>query len=95
MVPAILLRSEKDAVSDEVKGFVFGETRKRSVEFFGAAPDRVSFAGGGIGNVNGPRIGANLKKGKTLLEAVDGTKAICLPSADQRGVESRSTDGAR
>src|SRR2546430_1588787 len=71
MVPAVLLGSEKDAVSDEVQGFIFSEIRERSVLLFAAVPDCVSFAARGIGNVNSPRIGANLKKRKTLLEAVD------------------------
>src|SRR5437899_5605577 len=90
MVPAVLLGSEKDAVSDEVQGFIFSEIRERSVLLFAAVPDCVSFAARGIGNVNSPRIGANLKKRKTLLEAVDADEDNLL-AVDRKSTRLNSS----
>src|SRR5215469_488810 len=81
MVPAILFRSENDAVPREVKRLVCGKIRKRSLELIGAVPDRVSFTGNGISNINRPGIGTYLKKGKTLFEAVDADKGDLLAVA--------------
>src|SRR5229473_1814267 len=78
MVPTVLLGRKDDPVADEVEGFVFGEIGKRSGKLFGAVPDGARFPGGSVGNVNGPRIRANRKKGETLLEAVDAEERDLL-----------------
>src|SRR5947207_5568169 len=70
MLPAILLGSEDNSVSNETEGFVFSEVRKRTHEFFRAMPYSARFTGCSIGDINGPGVGPSLKQGQTLFEAV-------------------------